>query len=97
MREAKPVIVPDFALEVRHIVNEADCGVLVDVTRPDAIARAVLELLGNPEEMRRLGENGRRAVETKYNWQAEERRLLAAFKALETDLKRRNPFGNVDG
>jgi len=83
MREMKPVIAPDFALEVAHIVKEADCGILVDVTSPQAIAEAILRLLRNPVEAKRLGENGRRLVETKYNWQADEKRLLDAFAALE--------------
>lgn len=79
MREATPAVVPDFAVEVRKIVRYADCGILVDVTRPEAIAEAVLRLLNDPAEARRLGENGRRAVENKYNWQADEARLLAVF------------------
>lgn len=83
MREGKPAVVPDFAIEVRHIVQEADCGVLVDVTRPEAIAEAVARLLRNPAEAARLGKNGRAAVEQKYNWQAEEKLLLAAFARLE--------------
>ncbi len=83
MREKKPVVAPDFALEVAHIVKEADCGILVDVTNPRAIAEAILKLLRDPAEAARLGENGRRLVETKYNWQADEKRLLDAFAALE--------------
>lgn len=83
MREMRPVVAPDFALEVTHIVKEADCGILVDVTNPQAIAEAILKLLRDPEEAKRLGENGRRLVETKYNWQADEKRLLEAFSALE--------------
>ncbi|HPO15546.1 MAG TPA: glycosyltransferase [Candidatus Hydrogenedentes bacterium] len=83
MREMRPVIAPDFALEVAHIVKEADCGILVDVTNPPVIAEAIVKLLQDPDEAKRLGENGRRLVETKYNWQADEKRLLEAFLALE--------------
>jgi glycosyltransferase involved in cell wall biosynthesis len=82
MREGKPAVVPDFAVEVAHIVRETDCGILVDVTNPAAIAEAVARLLRDPNEAARLGSNGRAAVETKYNWQAEERILLEAFGAL---------------
>lgn len=83
MREARPVIAPDFSIEVAHIVREADCGLLVDVTSPDAIAGAMLDLLGNPEKAERLGRNGRRLVEEKYNWQEDERRLLEAIARLD--------------
>ncbi len=80
MREAKPTIAPSFALEVQSIVNETNCGILVDVTNPEAIADAIMRLLRDTEEAARLGENGRRAVELKYNWQSDERRLLAVFE-----------------
>lgn len=83
MREAKPVIAPAFSIEVSRIVGEADCGILVDITSPDAIAGAVLELLRDSEKAARLGQNGRRAVEEKYNWQQDERRLIEAINRLE--------------
>ncbi len=84
MREGKPVIAPDFALEVRAIMKDADCGILVDVTDPEAIADAILSLLNDPAEAKRLGDNGRKAVETKYNWQEEEKKLLQAFASLDS-------------
>ena len=83
MREGKPVIVPDFAVEVTRIVREADCGLCVDVTGPEAIADAVASLLDNPEEASRLGANGRRAVESKYHWERDEERLLEVFAKFE--------------
>lgn len=83
MREAKPVIAPAFSLEVSRIVREADCGILVDVTSPGAVADAMLDLLRNPEEAERLGRNGRRLVEEKYNWQQDEKRLLEAVNRMQ--------------
>ena len=85
MREAVPVVAPDFALEVSRIVREADCGLLVDVTSPEAIAGAVACLLREPGDAARLGENGRRIIEEKYHWQHEEKVLLDAFSRLEQD------------
>ena len=82
MREAKPVIAPDFALEVHQIVAETDCGYLLDVTNAKTIADAITALLDNPEEAARFGENGRRAVEETYNWAREEEKLLKAFEKL---------------
>ncbi|MCC6491291.1 MAG: glycosyltransferase [Candidatus Hydrogenedentes bacterium] len=79
MREGVPLIAPAFAVEVAHIVRESECGLLVDVADPKAIADAVLRLLQDPEEAAFLGANGRRSVETRYNWQSDERRLLDAF------------------
>lgn len=83
MREGKPVIAPDFAIEVARIVDDAECGVLVEVTEAKAIARAIIRLLSEPALAQRLGESGRRAVEERYNWQHEEEKLLAAIRSLE--------------
>jgi len=83
MREGVPVIAPDFCVEIKRIIEEADCGVLVkDITDPRAIADAIIELLKNPEKARDLGQNGREAVVTTYNWQKEEEKLLAVFESL---------------
>lgn len=82
MREGVPLIAPAFAVEVAHIVRESECGLLIDVADPQAIADAVLRLLNDPGEAARLGANGRRSVETRYNWQSDERRLLEAFAAI---------------
>jgi glycosyltransferase involved in cell wall biosynthesis len=83
MREGRPVVAPDFAVEVARIVREADCGILVDVANPQAIASAIKKLLKDPREADRLGRNGRRLVVGKYNWRREEKTLLDAFAALE--------------
>ena len=82
MREGVPVLAPDFCIEIKRVVEEADCGILVDATDPRSIADALLRLLGDPQEARRLGRNGRNAVETTYNWQTEAKKLLAAFDSL---------------
>ncbi|MCK9277039.1 MAG: glycosyltransferase family 4 protein [Methanoculleus sp.] len=76
-----PVVASDFP-EIRKVVGEAECGVLVDPTDPDAIAEAIVSLMEHPEEARRMGENGRRAVLERYNWGKEEARLLSLYRSL---------------
>ncbi|MCC6143484.1 MAG: glycosyltransferase [Candidatus Hydrogenedentes bacterium] len=75
MRECRPVVAPGFALEVKHIMSQADCGRLVDVTDPHAIADAIGELLRDPALASRLGNQGRELVETTYNWSHDEQKL----------------------
>jgi len=79
MREGCPVIAPDFAVEVARIVRDTRCGLLVDVTRPEAIAEAIDRLLRDHELARTLGMNGRKAVEERYNWAYDEQVLLEGF------------------
>jgi glycosyltransferase involved in cell wall biosynthesis len=82
MREGIPVVAPDFAIEVGQIVDGSHAGLLVEITDPEAIANAVIELLERPDFAARLGANGRKAVEDQYNWETEEPKLLAAIDSL---------------
>jgi glycosyltransferase involved in cell wall biosynthesis len=77
-----PVVASDFP-EIRKVVGDAGCGVLVDPTDPDAIAKAIVYLLEYPDEARKMGENGRRAVLERYNWGKMEMRLLLLYRAIE--------------
>ncbi|MFZ2361131.1 MAG: glycosyltransferase family 4 protein [Anaerolineae bacterium] len=76
-----PVVISDFPAN-RAVVAGADCGLLVDPANVDAVAAAIARLLADPTEARRLGQNGRRAFQTEYNWQALERKLLALYEEL---------------
>ena len=73
-----PVIASDFPLW-REIIQGDDCGLLLDPLNPAAIAHAIDYLVSHPEEAQRMGKNGRTAVETKYNWTMEEKKLLAFY------------------
>lgn len=75
MQAGAPIIGPVFG-EAGEILREADCGVLVDTSDPQAVAEAIIRLFDNPAEARKLGENGRRAFETRYNWDIEEPKFM---------------------
>lgn len=49
-------------------VREGETGLLVDPERAAEACEAVRGLLDHPEQARRLGQAGRHAVETYYNW-----------------------------
>ena len=70
-----PVIASDFP-RWRAIVDASECGLCVDPRDPAAIAAAIDCLAGDPELARRLGANGRRAVEQHYNWRHEAQKLI---------------------
>ncbi len=73
-----PVIASDFPL-YREVVEPSQCGLLVDPTRPSAIAEAIEHLIEYPQEARWMGENGRRAVLAEYNWEQERDKLLDIY------------------
>jgi glycosyltransferase involved in cell wall biosynthesis len=76
-----PVIASDFPLW-RHIIEEAKCGLFVDPLNPKKIAKAMEWILDHPEEAQKMGENGLKAIETKYNWNNECRKLILFYEKL---------------
>lgn len=76
-----PVISSNFSLW-KDIIENNNCGICVNPTKPHEIAEAINWIHNNPEEARTMGRNGRLAVEQKYNWQAEEKKLIDLYKQL---------------
>lgn len=81
MSSGLPVIASDFPLW-RDIIEGNNCGLCVDPLDPAAIAQAIDYLITHPDEARRMGENGRRAVLEKYNWSIEEAKLLRFYEQI---------------
>jgi glycosyltransferase involved in cell wall biosynthesis len=79
MARGLPVVCSDFPLWV-EIVGGADCGITVDPRSPGAIADAIRALNEDLALAQRLGENGRRAVAERYNWEAELGKLDALYR-----------------
>lgn len=76
-----PVIASDFP-HWRTIMDEVQCGLLVDSSSPNAIADAIMYIIEHPEEAKEMGKRGRRAVEEKYNWENENIQLLKVYNEL---------------
>lgn len=77
-----PVVAGDIP-PTRRYLAELDCGILVEPTSPKEYAAAIEYLLTNAIDARRLGAEGRKAVEHQYNWRNEETTLLSAYAYLE--------------
>ena len=87
MKYGIPVISVDFPL-YKEIIEDAKCGILVH----DDVKKEIVEAIGyfksHPEEAKRLGENGRLAIEKKYNWNIEKKKLFAAYNSLSGDNRK---------
>jgi len=81
MAAGLPVVASNFPLW-KEIVEGNECGLTVDPLNPKEIAQAIEYLLGHPELRQKMGENGRRAVVEKYNWEKESNELLALYERL---------------
>ena len=49
---------------------------------PEGVAKVVEELCRDPEKARRLGENGRRAILERYNWENEFAKLDDLYRRI---------------
>jgi len=76
-----PVVTSDFKL-YKHIIESDNCGICVDPLNPQQIADAINYLLNNEEVAEEMGKNGRRAVEEKYNWESEGKKLIEFYNKL---------------
>ncbi|MGA5690596.1 glycosyltransferase family 4 protein [Cytobacillus pseudoceanisediminis] len=91
-----PVIASDFPLW-KEIVEKSDCGICVDPLKPKEIADAIQFYTENPEEAKRMGENGRRAVEQIYNWDLESKKLVSVYQTLLPENRLVRNKGEVFG
>ena len=74
-----PVIASNFSLW-KEIIEGAECGICIDPLNLEEIAEAIQFIIEHPAEAEQMGKSGRRAVEEKYNWQNEERKLLNLYQ-----------------
>jgi len=81
MAASIPVISSDFPLWV-SIIESSQCGLCVNPLDPKAIGKAIQYIIDHPHESEKMGMNGRRAVEEKYNWSIEEKKLLSLYENL---------------
>jgi rhamnosyl/mannosyltransferase len=82
---ARPVVntfVPGSG--VSFVSRHEETGLTVEPRDPAALARAVNELLADPERRARMGEAGRRRVEQEFDKRVMAERILALYRELST-------------
>jgi phosphatidylinositol alpha-1,6-mannosyltransferase len=76
---------------VPDAVRDGETGILVEPSDAGAAAAAIQGILSDQAEARRLGDTGRRAAETMYNWDRVARRLRALGEAHSAGRQRVRP------
>jgi len=84
MASGLPVVASNFPLW-KEIIEGNKCGLTVNPKKPEEIAKAIEYLIAHPAETKEMGENGRKAVSEKYNWENESKKLLDIYQQLTTD------------
>ena len=62
-----PLIGSNFPLW-KEIIEGNNCGLCVDPMKPKAIADAINTLIENTDLAQRMGQEGKKAVLSRYNW-----------------------------
>jgi len=81
MAAAVPVVASNLRF-LTPIITQTQCGILVPADEPSAHADALLTLLRSPEIGRQMGERGKMAIQSRYNWESEANTMLALYERL---------------
>lgn len=81
MAAGLPVIASNFALW-KEIIEQGQCGICVDPTDHREVVHSIRWILNHPEQAQQMGLNGKKLVEQKYNWGAEEQKLIKLYLSL---------------
>ncbi|MBU7032709.1 MAG: glycosyltransferase family 4 protein [Theionarchaea archaeon] len=78
MAHGIPVIASDLP-EIRKIIQQTGCGILVNPERVKEITEAIFYLLNNPKIASKMGKKGKKAFKTQYNWEIENQVLVRTY------------------
>ncbi len=81
MAAGLPILSSNFPVW-KKIVEENRCGFCVNPDEQESIASIIEYLLQNHDEAASMGENGRKAVNERYNWNIEEKKLLDLYRRI---------------
>lgn len=73
-----PIIVNEETT-MSEIIKKENCGLVVPYNDQNLLRESILKLKENPELCLKMGENGRKAFERKYNWQVMSQKLIKSY------------------
>jgi len=77
-------VIGEYFPEVKKVIEDADCGWVVNSSNPSEIAAAVIDAFSDPQRLKSYSSNARKAVEEKYNYENELDRLIAYYEKIAT-------------
>lgn len=84
--------------EVAHIVRKAEAGFLFEPENPHSLVDAVEKLVSfSPEQLRQMGESGRRFYKTEMSFETGYQRITDLFDRLLSKKSPMNPFQKENG
>lgn len=85
MASGMPVLVSGFPY-YRKVMQKYNCGICVRADSVEEIAAGMQWMLKHLKEAEKMGRNGKRIVMRKYNWEAEEKKLLKLYYDIVEEL-----------
>ena len=79
MMAGLPVICTDFTLW-KDIIYKWHCGICVNPNDVNAIVEAIRQIIESQTAAKEMGNAGRLAIKTEFNWSNEERKLLNLYR-----------------
>jgi glycosyltransferase involved in cell wall biosynthesis len=70
--------------EAAGLIKQSNAGIVVPPENPEVLADAVLRLVKNPELVEELGQNGRRFVESNFQWSQIIEKWLLSLKQVNS-------------
>jgi glycosyltransferase involved in cell wall biosynthesis len=65
-------------------IKELECGKTYISDSPESFANTLMEMISNPEELKKYGAQGRKNVLEKYNWDITAQSLINLYTSLDT-------------
>lgn len=84
MMNGLPVICSNVRLW-REVVEQYECGICVDPFDIHSIREGIEYMLMDPDRARKMGNNGRKAVEERFNWKTQKEELLRIYRKVLKD------------
>lgn len=72
--------------ETEKITLAHGCGLAVDTSKPEEIAKGIIWLIDHPEERREMARNGRKAIEQELGWHRMEKVMAEMYLGLKKEL-----------
>jgi len=84
MKNGIPILCSNFPAW-KELIDETGCGIIVDPSNLIEIKEAIEWLIEHPKDRKEMGYRGRKAIEDKYNWSIEEKKLFALYEKIFTE------------
>lgn len=85
MAMGKPVLASDCPPQVR-VIEESGCGAIHQAGNAQDIARRVIELSQDRDRLNRMGQQGKQAVFSKFNWKQTSQELTGYYRQVAKEV-----------